>query len=250
MRPLDLAVAEHGEHHRRVGRGDRRAEQPGGHPADAERAVGEEVTRPAVAKVPEHAEQRDRDGRVAEAPQADRRAAVEEDHDERDRPRPLDRVDRKRRAAERGPRRTRRRRAAARRAGSGRRAHRRPGSKTPYFSLIQGIIRQETLPCRCGGSPHPALRPDPRPRRRLRPARRAGDGVLELRAVDATKATIHGQGRGIWGQIDKGKLKVTDSEPGRQHAPRQVSGAERSGRRAIRTSRTTPAGTSTSASPR
>jgi hypothetical protein len=38
----------------------------------------------------------------------------------------------------------------------------------------------------------------------------AGDGVLELRNVNAAKVTIVGSKGVIWGQLDKGTLKVTD----------------------------------------
>jgi hypothetical protein len=37
-----------------------------------------------------------------------------------------------------------------------------------------------------------------------------GDGVLELRDVDASKVTIRGTKGVIWGQLDKGTLVVTD----------------------------------------
>jgi hypothetical protein len=40
----------------------------------------------------------------------------------------------------------------------------------------------------------------------------AGDGILELKNVDAY-ATINGKGA-IWGQIDNGRLVVTDPVPG------------------------------------
>ena len=40
-----------------------------------------------------------------------------------------------------------------------------------------------------------------------------GDGVLELRDVNATTVTIKGNKGVIWGQIDKGTLRVTDLNP-------------------------------------
>jgi hypothetical protein len=40
-----------------------------------------------------------------------------------------------------------------------------------------------------------------------------GDGVLELRDVNATTVTIKGSKGVIWGQIDKGSLRVTDLNP-------------------------------------
>lgn len=38
----------------------------------------------------------------------------------------------------------------------------------------------------------------------------AGDGVLELRAVNASYASITGTRGTVWGQLDKGKLVVND----------------------------------------
>ena len=76
------------------------------------------ATSPAVANVPRMPERRDRDRCGAEAPPADRRAAVEEDHDQRDRRDLLDGRDRERRATGRGRRRARRRRGRARPTGS------------------------------------------------------------------------------------------------------------------------------------
>jgi hypothetical protein len=81
-------------------------------------------------------------------------------------------------------------------------------SKTPYVSLIQGIIRRERLclPMRrlslillCGLIVAPAA---------LAGARAAGDGVLELRSVNGT-VLVAGKGV-VWGQMDKGKLAVND----------------------------------------
>jgi len=77
-------------------------------------------------------------------------------------------------------------------------------SKTPYLSLIQGIIRRERLfmPMRrlsltllCALIAVPAA---------LAGANAAGDGVLELRAVDGT-VVVTGKGV-VWGQMDKGRL--------------------------------------------
>jgi hypothetical protein len=84
-------------------------------------------------------------------------------------------------------------------------------SKTPYLSLIQGIIRPERLflPMRrlclillCGLVAAPAA---------LAGGRAIGDGVLELRAVDGT-VVIAGKGV-VWGQMDDGKLVVNDLDP-------------------------------------
>jgi hypothetical protein len=85
-------------------------------------------------------------------------------------------------------------------------------SKTPYVSLIQGIIRRERLfmPMRrlsltllCSLIVVPAA---------LAGAQAAGDGVLELRAVDGT-VVVTGKGV-VWGQMDKGRLAVNDVLPG------------------------------------
>ena len=51
-----------------------------------------------------------------------------------------------------------------------------------------------------------------------------GDGVLELRDVNATKANIYAKGA-VWGQLDNGQLKVTDFNP-EDNITAQVSGAE------------------------
>jgi hypothetical protein len=51
-----------------------------------------------------------------------------------------------------------------------------------------------------------------------------GDGVLELRDVNATRATIYAKGA-IWGQLDYGQLKVTDPNPD-DNLTAWVSGAE------------------------
>lgn len=85
-------------------------------------------------------------------------------------------------------------------------------SKTPYVSLIQGIIRRERLsmPMRrlsltllCGLIVAPAA---------LAGVRVTGDGVLELRAVDGIVVVA---GRGVvWGQMDKGRLAVNDFAAG------------------------------------
>jgi hypothetical protein len=55
--------------------------------------------------------------------------------------------------------------------------------------------------------------------------RATGDGVLELRDVNADKATVIGRGA-IWGQVDSGQLKVTDRFPADNLVP-FVSGADR-----------------------
>jgi hypothetical protein len=55
--------------------------------------------------------------------------------------------------------------------------------------------------------------------------RASGDGVFELKDVDAYRVVITGTRGAIWGQIDKGTLKVTDLNLDDNLAP-QVSGAE------------------------
>jgi hypothetical protein len=52
-----------------------------------------------------------------------------------------------------------------------------------------------------------------------------GDGVLELKAVNATKVVIQGSRGAIWGQIDKGTLRVVDPNPD-DNLVALVSGAE------------------------
>jgi hypothetical protein len=42
--------------------------------------------------------------------------------------------------------------------------------------------------------------------------RATGDGVLELKAVNASRVYIAGKGA-IWGQLDRGTLRVTDLNP-------------------------------------
>jgi hypothetical protein len=85
-------------------------------------------------------------------------------------------------------------------------------AKTPYVSLIQGIIRRERLfmPMRrlsltllCALIAVPAA---------LAGAQAAGDGVLEVRAVNGT-VVLTGKGV-VWGQMDKGRLAVNDVLPG------------------------------------
>jgi hypothetical protein len=53
----------------------------------------------------------------------------------------------------------------------------------------------------------------------------AGDGVLEFRSVNASSANITGTRGTIWGQLDKGKLIVTDPVLGDGQI--YVSGAEK-----------------------
>ena len=92
----DRAVAENGEHHRRVGRGDRRAEQAAHDPAETERPVAEERDQPGGGERAGRAERATGRATVRKSAQADRRAPVEQDHDQRDRPDPLHRPCRQR----------------------------------------------------------------------------------------------------------------------------------------------------------
>jgi hypothetical protein len=52
-----------------------------------------------------------------------------------------------------------------------------------------------------------------------------GDGVLELKAVNATRVSIQGSKGAIWGQLDKGSLRVFDPNPD-DNLVALVSGAE------------------------
>jgi hypothetical protein len=56
-------------------------------------------------------------------------------------------------------------------------------------------------------------------------SRANGDGVFELNNVNAQRVVITGTRGAIWGQIDKGKLVVTDLNLDDTAAP-QVSGAD------------------------
>jgi hypothetical protein len=52
-----------------------------------------------------------------------------------------------------------------------------------------------------------------------------GDGVLELKGVNATRVSIQGSRGAIWGQLDKGSLRVFDPNPD-DNLVALVSGAE------------------------
>jgi hypothetical protein len=58
----------------------------------------------------------------------------------------------------------------------------------------------------------------------VRVAAAQGDGALQLRDVNASKATISAKGA-VWGQLDSGQVKVTDFVPD-DNITAQVSGAE------------------------
>ena len=57
-------------------------------------------------------------------------------------------------------------------------------------------------------------------------ARATGDGLLELRGVDATSLVISGTRGTLWGQMDSGRLMVTDPATGDGQI--YVTGADRS----------------------
>ena len=97
-------------------------------------------------------------------------------------------------------------------------------SKTPYFSLIQGIIRRERLflPMRRLCS-HPALLAWSSSLRPLAAAGATGDGVLELHAVDGTVVDRR-QGRRL-GPDGQGQARSSRPDPGDGDV--LVSGAER-----------------------
>ena len=59
----------------------------------------------------------------------------------------------------------------------------------------------------------------------LAASRAAGDGVLEMRSADVTSLFISGSRGTLWGQVDKGKLVVTDPVAGDGQI--LVSGAEK-----------------------
>jgi hypothetical protein len=64
--------------------------------------------------------------------------------------------------------------------------------------------------------------------------RATGDGVLELRAVNANRVVVQGNRGAIWGQIDRGTLRVADQNLDDNLVP-YVSGAD-----AVTTSPTDP----------
>ena len=80
----DLAAAEHGEHHGGVGRSERGADDPGGHPFEAEPPVRDAGDGAAVANVPGTPSDDDRTLPRRGTGAGRCHAAVEEDHDERD----------------------------------------------------------------------------------------------------------------------------------------------------------------------
>ena len=80
---LDLPSAEHREHHRRVGGGERRPDQAGQHPVEPEREVREHGDDPGGGERAEDPQRENRPGGSPKAPPADVHPAVEENHDQR-----------------------------------------------------------------------------------------------------------------------------------------------------------------------
>ena len=93
---LDLAPAEHGEHDGRISRRDRRSDDPGQDPVEAQRVVGDDGDEAGGREGAEQADREDRSRRGAEPPPADVDAAVEEDDDQCHDRDPLDGLDRHR----------------------------------------------------------------------------------------------------------------------------------------------------------
>jgi hypothetical protein len=90
----DLALAEHREHHRRIGRRKRGANDSRRHPFEPEHVVGEHRNGAGGRERPEDPEREDRREGAPEAPPADVHAAVEENHDQGDHGDPLHGEDR------------------------------------------------------------------------------------------------------------------------------------------------------------
>ena len=80
--PADLLAAEHGEHHRRVGGGECRAEDGCDRPADVQRGVRKQRDEQGRAERAEDAEERDLGPGAAEPAPADVHPTLEEDDDE------------------------------------------------------------------------------------------------------------------------------------------------------------------------
>ena len=80
----DLLVPQHGEHHRRIGRCQRGAEDPGDRPREVEEVVSCHRDDPGRREGAEDPQREDRPGGDPEAAPADERPAVEEDDDQRD----------------------------------------------------------------------------------------------------------------------------------------------------------------------
>ena len=88
--PADLAAAEHGEGHGRIGRCECGSEQSARDPGEAEQAMCGECDQPGRGEGAEDAQRHDRDERHRRLAPADVHAAVEEDHDHRDDADPFD----------------------------------------------------------------------------------------------------------------------------------------------------------------
>ncbi len=89
----DLATAEHGERDRWIRRSDRRADQSGHDPREAEEIVPDERDETRGGERADDAENEDRSGGAPKAADADVESAVEEDDDERDDADALDGLD-------------------------------------------------------------------------------------------------------------------------------------------------------------
>ena len=89
----DLAAAEHGERDRRIRRGDRRADQSGHDPREAEEVMPDERDETRGGERADDAESENRPGGASKARDADVEAAVEEDDDQRDDADALDGLD-------------------------------------------------------------------------------------------------------------------------------------------------------------
>jgi hypothetical protein len=90
----DLLPAEDGEHHGRIGRRERGAEDPCSGPAEVEEVAAGERHQAGGREGAEHPERRDRHHRPAETRPSDPHAAVEEDDDQGQHRDPLDVFDR------------------------------------------------------------------------------------------------------------------------------------------------------------
>ena len=91
---LDLLAGEDGERHRRVGRRQRGPDQERDGPVEAEQVVRRDSDERGGRERPDDAENGDRHRSGAELLQADARASVEEDRDQRERRHPLDVLER------------------------------------------------------------------------------------------------------------------------------------------------------------
>ena len=182
-RPLTSLPGEHREGDGGVGRRQRRADEPGPSRRSRGRSAPPTATSAAVPNVPEHAEREDRRRARPEAAHPDVRAALEEDHDERERRDPLDVLE----ASGRSPSRSTRSdaAAAATRSRPAVGTARRPATiRTPIASSSAPEAKRITRPkstmsstatilhCRPAGRAGSRGAAAARARRRLAPSRR------------------------------------------------------------------------------